>query len=56
MSVKPVTEATVVPPQHEVLTPVTRKETVVARLDHVTSHSIKCYWDFREARWECSDD
>jgi hypothetical protein len=22
--------------------------------DHVTSHSMKCYWDVRECRWECS--
>ncbi|NUR06746.1 MAG: hypothetical protein HOQ22_01265 [Nocardioidaceae bacterium] len=23
--------------------------------DHVTSHSIKCYWDYLECRWECRD-
>jgi len=58
MSVQPVTEAPVVPEQHEVLTvePVAQKEAPLPRLDHVTSHSIKCYWDFRECRWECSDD
>ena len=27
----------------------------LAVLDHVTSHSIKCYWDFVECRWRCSD-
>jgi hypothetical protein len=59
MSVQPVTEAPVVPEQqHEVLTvePVAPGEAAVQRLDHITSHSIKCYWDFRECRWECSED
>jgi hypothetical protein len=23
-------------------------------LDHVQSHSMKCYWDFVECRWQCS--
>ena len=25
-------------------------------VDHVRSHTVKCYWDFMECRWECSRD
>jgi hypothetical protein len=25
-------------------------------IDHVRAHSVKCYWDFMECRWQCSDD
>ena len=25
-------------------------------IDHVHAHSVKCYWDFMECRWQCSDD
>jgi hypothetical protein len=28
----------------------------VTELDHVRSHSVKCYWDYRDCRWQCSDD
>ena len=58
MSVQHVTDVSVVPEPGEVLTvePVGQEGAALARLDHVTSHSIKCYWDFREARWECSRD
>ena len=28
----------------------------VERLDHVRSHSVKCYWDYRDCRWQCSAD
>ena len=24
-------------------------------IDHVHAHSVKCYWDFMECRWQCSD-
>jgi hypothetical protein len=24
--------------------------------DHVRMHGPRCYWDFRECRWECSRD
>jgi hypothetical protein len=26
---------------------------VLAVIDHVRSHDVKCYWDFVECRWEC---
>jgi hypothetical protein len=25
-------------------------------VDHVRSHSMKCYWDFVECRWQCSGE
>jgi hypothetical protein len=25
-------------------------------IDHIHAHSVKCYWDFMECRWQCSDD
>ena len=42
---EPLTEA-VVPEQRE----------AVEVVDHVRSHSMKCYWDFVECRWQCSRD
>jgi len=24
------------------------------RVDHVRKHATGCYWDFREARWQCA--
>jgi len=28
----------------------------VEELDHVRFHSVKCYWDYRDCRWQCSAD
>jgi len=30
-----------------------REAPVVVVIDHVSAHSIRCYWDHREARWVC---
>jgi hypothetical protein len=27
-----------------------------AVVDHIAAHSMKCYWDFTECRWQCSRD
>jgi hypothetical protein len=28
---------------------------VIEAFDHVRSHSVKCWWDYRDCRWQCSD-
>jgi len=59
MSVQPVTEPLVRPQrEHEVAEPGVRPgrtDSPLTHHDHVTSHSIKCYWDFVECRWQCKD-
>jgi hypothetical protein len=34
-----------------------RTESVPATpvIDHVHAHAVKCYWDFTECHWVCSD-
>jgi hypothetical protein len=32
-----------------------QRETVEV-VDHVRSHSMRCYWDFVECRWQCPRD
>lgn len=43
----------VVPQQREVADPVVAP-VPKAVVDHITAHSLKCYWDFIECRWQCS--
>jgi cyclopropane fatty-acyl-phospholipid synthase-like methyltransferase len=59
--VEPVIEAVAVPDQREVVVGEAtwqKEDRVVGveMIDHVTSHSIKCYWDFVDCRWQCSDE
>ena len=43
------TEAPVEPVQQVPVPP------VIESFDHISAHSVKCYWDYRDCRWQCSD-
>lgn len=43
--------ATVPVPAGPLETPAEAAVTAVA--DHVTAHTVQCYWDHREAHWVC---
>ena len=40
---------TVVPEQRDAVI-----EKPTPAIDHVRRHASSCYWDFREARWQCA--
>lgn len=40
------------PPQTKTQTETQTK----TRVDHVSAHATRCYWDHRECRWVCRPD